>query len=233
MNQLATHAISSTGDERVYFRRVFGWMSVALLVTGVVAGAIGHSQTAMHALLTGNGQWVWIACVLIEFALVSALVGLVQHMDLFQTVATFIGYAALNGVTLSLIFAVFTTKSIFATFLVTAGMFAVLAVIGATTSIDLTKWGSFLLMALIGQLIGLVVNLFWLNSTLYWVTTATGILVFSALTAYDVQKLKRYEQPAGAGDEAVEKSAIVGALALYLDFVNLFLYLLRLFGRKR
>jgi hypothetical protein len=109
----------------------------------------------------------------------------------------------------------------------------VLAVIGATTKIDLTKWGSFLLMALIGQLIGLVVNLFWLNSTLYWVTTATGILLFSALTAYDVQKLKRYEQPAGADHEAVEKSAIVGALALYLDFVNLFLYLLRLFGRRR
>src|ERR1700733_7449852 len=165
--------------------------------------------------------------------LVFTLVGLVQHMDLFQTIATFIGYAALNGVTLSIIFAIFTTKSIFATFFVTAGMFAALAVIGATTKIDLTRWGSFLLMALIGQLIGLVVNLFWLNSTLYWVTTATGILLFSALTAYDIQKLKRYEQPDGAGEEAVEKSAIVGALALYLDFVNLFLYLLRIFGRRR
>jgi uncharacterized protein len=233
MNQLATHSITSTGDERVYFRRVFAWMSVALLVTGAVAGAIGHSQAAMHALLTGNGEWIWIACVVIELLLVSALVGLVQHLDLSQTVAIFIGYAALNGVTISVVFAIFTTKSIFATFLVTAGMFAVLAVIGATTNIDLTKWGSFLFMALIGQLIGLFVNLLWLNSTLYWVTTATGILLFSALTAYDVQKLKQYEQPGDAGDQAVEKSAIVGALALYLDFVNLFLYLLRLFGRRR
>jgi FtsH-binding integral membrane protein len=233
MNQLATHSITSTGDERVYFRRVFAWMSVALGVTGVVAGAIGHSQTAMHALLTSNGQWIWIACVVIELLLVSALVGLVQHMDLFQTVAIFIGYAALNGVTISVVFAIFTTKSIFATFLVTAGMFAVLAAIGATTNIDLTKWGSFLFMALIGQLIGVFVNLIWLNSTLYWVTTATGILLFSALTAYDVQKLKQYEQPGDASDQTVEKSAIVGALALYLDFVNLFLYLLRLFGRKR
>ena len=142
MNQLATQMITSTGDERVYFRRVFAWMSVALLVTGAVAGAIGHSQTAMHALLSGKGEWVLIACFVIELALVSALVGLVQHMDLFQTVATFIGYAALNGVTLSLIFAVFTTKSIFATFLITAGMFAALAMIGATTNIDLTKWGA-------------------------------------------------------------------------------------------
>jgi uncharacterized protein len=171
--------------------------------------------------------------VVIELLLVSALVGLVQHMDLFQTVAIFIGYAALNGVTISVVFAIFTTKSIFATFLVTAGMFAVLAVIGATTNIDLTKWGSFLFMALIGQLIGVFVNLIWLNSTLYWLTTATGILLFSALTAYDVQKLKQYEQPGAASDQTVEKSAIVGALALYLDFVNLFLYLLRLFGRRR
>lgn len=170
----------------------------------------------MHALLTGNGEWIWIACVVIELLLVSALVGLVQHLDLSQTVAIFIGYAALNGVTISVVFAIFTTKSIFATFLVTAGMFAVLAVIGATTNIDLTKWGSFLFMALIGQLIGLFVNLLWLNSTLYWVTTAIGILLFSALTAYDVQKLKQYEQPGDASDQAVEKSAIVGALALYL-----------------
>ena len=233
MNQLATRMITSTGDERVYFRRVFAWMSGALAVTGVVAAAVGHSQTAMHALLSGAGSWIFIALLIIEVALVSALVGLVQHMDLFQTVAVFIGYAALNGVTLSIVFALFTTKSIFATFLVTAGMFGALALIGATTSIDLTKWGSFLFMALIGQVIGLVVNLIWFNSLLYWVTTATGILLFSALTAYDVQKLKNYEQPPGADNEAVEKSAIVGALALYLDFVNLFLYLLRLFGRRR
>jgi FtsH-binding integral membrane protein len=233
MNQLATHSITSTGDERVYFRRVFAWMSVALAVTGGVAAAVGHTQTAMHVLLGGSGTLVLIALLLIELALVSALVGLVQHMDLFQAAATFIGYAALNGVTLSIVFAVFTTKSIFATFLVTAGMFGVLALIGATTNIDLTKWGSFLFMALIGQMIGLVVNLVWFNSTLYWVTTATGILLFSALTAYDIQKLKRYEPEDGADAETVEKSAIVGALALYLDFVNLFLYLLRLFGRRR
>jgi uncharacterized protein len=233
MNQLATQMITSTGDERVYFRRVFAWMSGALAVTGIVAAGVGHSETAMHALLSGAGTWIFVALLVIELALVSALVGLVRHMDLFQTVATFIGYAALNGVTLSIVFALFTTKSIFATFLVTAGMFGALALIGATTSIDLTKWGSFLFMALIGQLIGLVVNLIWFNSLVYWVTTATGILLFSALTAYDVQKLKRYEQPAGADEEAVEKSAIVGALALYLDFVNLFLYLLRLFGRRR
>lgn len=111
-------------------------------------------------------------------------------------------------------------------------MFAALALAGYTTSIDLTGLWSFLLMALVGQLIGLIVNLLWLNERLYWVTTATGVLLFSALTAYDVQKLKRFESE-GQDEAAVTKSAIVGALALYLDFVNLFLYLLRLFGRRR
>ncbi len=233
MRGLAAQTIAPTGEEHRYFARVFAWMAVALGVTGGVAAAVGHSQTAMHILFSGTGWWLWLACVVIELLLVSALVSLVQHMDLFEAAATFLGFAALNGVTVSLIFAEYTTKSIFATFLITAGMFAALALVGATTSIDLTKWSSILLMALVGQLIGLVVNLFWLNSTLYWVTTATGILLFSALTAYDIQKLKRYDLPGEGNGSAVEKSAIVGALALYLDFVNLFLYLLRLFGRRR
>lgn len=232
MRTLATDAIAPGEEERVYFRKVFAWMALALAVTGGVSGAIGHSQRALHALLTGAGGWVFIGCILIEFVLVAGLVGLVEHMDLFEASATFLAYAALNGVTLSVIFAVYTTKSIFSTFLVTAGMFAVLALVGYTTNVDLTKWGSFLFMALVGQLIGLVVNLFWLNETLYWLTTATGVLLFSALTAYDVQRLKRYDVE-GQDEPAVAKGAVVGALALYLDFVNLFLYLLRLFGRRR
>lgn len=135
-------------------------------------------------------------------------------MDVFEAATTFLAYAALNGVTISVIFAAFTTRSIFTTFLVTAAMFGALAVWGATTHRDLTSWGSFLFMALIGQLAGLLVNLFWLNETLYWGTTATGVLIFSAYTAYDVQKLKQYEVGGDPSSPAVEKSAIVGALAL-------------------
>jgi FtsH-binding integral membrane protein len=232
MRGMATETIAPTGDERVYFRKVFAWMAAALAVTGAVAAAIGTSQTALHALFAHNARAVLIACALVELLLVGVLVGLVKHMDLYEAAATFLAYAALNGVTLSIIFAAFTTKSIFSTFLITAAMFGTLAVLGYTTSVDLTKWGSFLLMALVGQLIGLVVNLFWLNDTLYWLTTATGVLLFSAFTAYDVQKLKQFEI-AGTDEQAVEKSAIVGALALYLDFVNLFLYLIRIFGRRR
>jgi FtsH-binding integral membrane protein len=154
-------------------------------------------------------------------------------MSSVEAAVLFLAYAGLNGVTVSFIFEAFTTKSIFSTFLVTGAMFGALAVWGYATGADLTGWGSFLFMALIGQLIGLVVNIFWLNQTLYWVTTATGVLIFSAYTAYDVQKLKQYEVPGDPDAEVVRKAAIVGALALYLDFVNLFLYLLRIFGRSR
>ena len=233
MRPLAAETVAPIGDERVFFHRVFAWMAVGLALTGGIAGAIGSSSTALHLLFESHGQAVIIVALLLELVLVAVLVGLVRHMSLFEAAATFLSYAALNGLTLSLLFAAYTTKSIFSTFLVTAGMFGALAVWGYTTKRDLTGWGNFLFMALIGLLIGLVVNLFWLNETLYWVTTAGGVLLFSALTAYDVQKLKQYEPPPGSDVEVAQKDAIVGALALYLDFVNLFLYLLRIFGRAR
>jgi uncharacterized protein len=230
---LATDTIAPAGEERVFFRRVFAWMAVGLGVTGGVAGVIGSDGHALHVLFAGGGRPVIIFCFLIEFLLVAGLVSLVQRMDLFEAATTFLAYAALNGVTISVIFAVFTTRSIFVSFLVTAAMFGALAAWGYATNADLTSWGSFLFMALVGQLIGVVVNLFWLNDTLYWVTTATGVIIFSAYTAYDVQRLKRYDIGGDPSSPAVEKQAIVGALALYLDFVNLFLYVLRILGRRK
>jgi uncharacterized protein len=232
VQQLATARISPSYDSRAYFRDVFAWMAVALAVTGAVAAAIGHNGTALHTLLEGGGFSIFVVLAVIELLLVGVLVRYVQHMGLVEAAATFLGFAALNGVTLSVIFAVYTTKSIFSTFLVCGAMFGVLALVGATTKVDLTHWGSFLFMALVGQGIGLLVNFFWLDSTLYWVTTASGVVLFSAYTAYDVQKLEQYD-PVDADEATIEKSAIVGALALYLDFVNLYLYLLRLFGRRR
>ena len=233
MRRLATYAIAPDSTDRAYFAQVFGWMAAALAVTGGVAAAVGHDQRALHAIFRTSGfPYVFVGLLLIQLLLVGGLVRLVQHMDVFTAGAIFLGYAALSGLTISVIFAVYTTKSIFATFLVAAGMFAALAVAGYATDLDLTSWGAFLGMALFGQIVGLVVNLFWLNDTLYWVTTVVGIVLFSAYTAYDVQKLKQYETE-GGDPATVEKEAIVGALALYLDFVNLFLYLLRLFGRRR
>ncbi len=230
---LTSDTIAPSGAEGVFFQRVFLWMGVGLAITGVVAAAVGHSATALNALFTGDGVWLVLVAIGIEFLLVAGLVGLVQHMSLFEAGVVFIGYAALNGLTISIIFAVYTSDSIYSTFFVTAAMFAALGAWGYLTKTDLTKWGSLLGMALFGQLIGLLVNLFWLNNTLYWLTTATGILIFSGYTAYDVQRLKQYEVQGDPNSPAVQKAAIVGALALYLDFVNLFLYLLRILGRRK
>jgi FtsH-binding integral membrane protein len=233
MPGFATDRIAPSSTETVFFSRVFGWMGLGLAVTGGVAFAIGRDQRALNALFTGKGTVIVIVAFVVEFALVAGLVGLVQHMSLFEAAAVYLGYAALNGLTISCIFAVYTTKSIFSAFLVTAAMFAFLALWGWTTKRDITSWGDLLLGLLFGQIVGLIVNLFWLNSTLYWLTTATGILIFSAYTAYDVQRLKKYEVPGAPNESAVEKASIVGALALYLDFVNLFLYVLRILGRRR
>lgn len=233
MRLSAAEAVAPVGDERVFFHRVFAWMAVGLGITGGIAGLIGSDSRALHFFFESAGGAVIIVSLILELVLVAVLVGLVRHLSLFEAAAIYLAYAALNGLTLSLLFAVYTTKSIFSTFLITAAMFGALAVWGYTTKRDLTGWGNFLFMALIGQVIGVVVNVLWLNETLYWVTTATGVLIFSAFTAFDVQKLKQYEPPPGSDAEVAQRDAIVGALALYLDFVNLFLYLLRIFGRAR
>ncbi len=234
MRPLATQTIAPAEEERAYFHRVFAWMATGLAVTGLVAYLVGRGSESLHAAFEAHAGPVLLISFVVELALVAALVGLVKHMSLFEATATFLGYAALNGITLSFVFELFTARSIFSTFLVTAAMFGALALWGYTTGADLTSWGSFLFMALVGQIVGLVVNGIWFNEQLYWVTTATGVLIFSAYTAYDVQKLKQYEPPPGEPDaEVVKKDAIVGALALYLDFVNLFLYLLRILGRRK
>ncbi len=228
----AAESIAPDVEQRVYFRQVFAWMAAGLALTGVIAYAIGMNAALVDSLFAGQGRFTLMLCVLIEFALVYALVGLVQHMNLVEAAIIFLVYCAINGVIFSAIFAVFTTASIFSTFLVAAVMFAALAVFGYTTDVDLTSWRAFLLMALIGQIIGLLVNLYWFSQPVYWLTTAAGLFIFSAFTAYDVQKLKQYNLP-DQDVAATRKAAIVGALALYLDFVNLFLYLLRLLGRRR
>jgi hypothetical protein len=141
-------------------------------------------------------------------------------------------YAALNGLTFAFIFAFYTTQSVYTAFFVTAGMFAVMAAIGWTTSIDLSKLGTVLLMALFGFILATIVNIFLASSTLYWITTYAGVVIFCGLTAYDMQKLKRLNTEGMTG-EVRDKSAVIGALALYLDFINLFLFLLRIFGSGR
>ena len=167
-----------------------------------------------------------------ELAVVLVLSLLVNRLSVIAATVLFFAYAALTGVTISMIFLVYTDASITATFGVTAGTFAVMSVIGYVTKVDLTRLGGFLLMGLIGVMLGSIVNLFLQNSALYWIITYAGILVFVGLTAYDTQKLKRMAA-AGLSGEAERKASIIGALRLYLDFINLFLMLLRVMGRRR
>jgi len=210
-----------------FMTAVYGWMAAALALSGVVAWWAGTSETFLAAMMQKPG--LFLVLIIAQFAAVIALSGWVQRMSLPLAVAVFLGYAALTGLTLSTIFMVYTTASIAQTFGVTAGMFGAMAFYGYTTKRDLTGWGSFLFMSLIGLVIASVVNLFLNTHFLTWVTTYAGIIIFAGLAAYDTWRLKLI----GAHAEGQKQLAIHGALSLYLDFINLFLHLLRVMGRRR
>ncbi|MCI6289636.1 MAG: Bax inhibitor-1/YccA family protein [Lentisphaeria bacterium] len=211
---------------------VYWWMAFALLISATSAYLVGTSEE-MLKLFIKNPLMFWVA-ILVEFGLVIAISAGINRMAAATATALFILYAAVNGLTLSFIFAAYSTEAIVTTFAVTAGTFGAMAVIGTVTKKDLTSLGNLFFMALLGLIIASVVNLFCANSTLYWICTYAGILIFVGLTAYDANKIKMMYIQAGTDDrETVRKIAVIGALQLYLDFVNLFLYLLRIFGRRR
>ena len=171
--------------------------------------------------------------IIAELALVFILSARIMKMSFATAGIMFAAYSVLNGITMSFIFIAFTMSSIAGAFFVTAGMFAVMSFIGFTLKKDLSSFGSFFFMALIGLVIATVVNAFWANSVLYWVITYIGVLLFVGLTAYDTQKIKHMLMM--YGDEVndnTQKLALLGSLSLYLDFINLFLYILRFFGRN-
>jgi hypothetical protein len=217
-------------EERAFISRVYLWMTAALMLTAVVASAVANDAAFMLQLATTGLIWVFFVA---EILLVIALGAAINRLSTTAATAIFFAYAALNGVTLSLIFWVYTDASIAVTFLVTAGTFGVMSLIGFVTQRDLTRLGGLLIMGLIGFLIASVVNLFLRSEGIYWLTTFAGIAIFVGLVAYDTQKLKRMAVTVQANGEVAHKASIVGALALYLDFINLFLLLLRLFGRRR
>jgi len=213
-----------------FIRQVFAWMVGGLVVTGGVAALL--TNTLSHEFLTNTGTPVFIGALILELVVVIFLVAAIKRISATVATTAFMLYAALNGLTFAFIFAFYTTESVYSAFFVTAGMFAVMAAIGWTTSIDLSKLGVVLLMLLFGLILATVVNLFLASSTLYWITTYAGVVIFCGLTAYDMQKLKRLNTVGMAG-EVRDKTAVLGALALYLDFINLFLFLLRIFGSGR
>jgi uncharacterized protein len=212
---------------QTFLQRVFLWMFAGLALTGGVAAAVGASDSFLTDMT--EHPWVLMLVFLVQLGLVIAISAAAERLSPPVAAALFFLYAGLNGVVFSFIFELYTAQSIFTAFLITAGMFGAMAAWGYFTGADLSSLGSILFMALIGLILASVVNLFVASSALYWITTYAGVAIFAGLTAYDMQKLKQYAQ-AGGDSSGV---AIRGALALYLDFINLFLFLLRIFGQRR
>ena len=212
--------------------KVYWWMAFALVVSGLCAWIVGDSE-GLAQIFIGN-QLVFFGLILAEIGLVLGISAGINKLSAATASALFILYAALNGITLSVVFLVYTTTSVAQVFGITAATFAVMATVGTVTKKDLTSFGNLLFMALIGLILASLVNMFWANDTLYWICTYAGVLIFIGLTAYDAQKIKKMYLATDPDDtERIGKIAVIGALELYLDFVNLFLYLLRIFGKRR
>ncbi len=217
-------------EEQGFLQRVFMWMFIGLGITGGVAAAIGSSDELLTTITETPG--LVIGVIIAQLALVVIISFGINRLNPAVATGLFLLYSALVGVTFAFIFELYTTQSIFTTFLIAAAMFGALAFWGAVTDTDLSKVGAIAFAALIGLILATVVNIFWANETLYWVTTYAGVIIFAALTAYDMQKLKQIHDQ-GVGGEQESRLAVFGALSLYLDFINLFLYLLRIFGQRR
>ena len=214
----------------ILMRKVYVWMSLALAITGITSFGVANSPGIMAAIF-GNQIFFW-GLIIAELALVFAISGAINRLSLTTATLLFVLYSVINGVVLSSIFLVYTMTSIASVFFITAGTFAVMAFIGYTTKTDLTSLGKILLMALIGIIIATVVNIFLKSTGLEMIVSYLGVLIFVGLTAYDSQKIKQMLLMAPDAGEGAQKLALLGALSLYLDFVNLFIYLLRIFGRR-
>ncbi len=233
MNQQTTQvtAEQASAETQRFMTKVYGWMSFALVVTGFVAMYTASSPALLNMIF--GSTYTLIGVILLEFIMVGALAGWVSRMSASTATLIFILYSALNGLTLSGIFIVYTTESIASTFFISAGTFAAMTIYGYTTKSDLSGWGNLLFMGLIGLIISSVVNIFLNSSMLSWITSCFGVVIFVGLTAYDTQKIKNMNIIGNEGTDEDKKEAIMGALTLYLDFINLFLYLLRLFGKRK
>jgi uncharacterized protein len=213
-------------------RQVYLWMTLGLFTTAGIAAVI--SVSPLFSALTGQ-PWLFFILLIAELALVIGVSWGINRISSSTAILLFMAYAILNGLTLSVLFVVYSLGSITYTFLASAALFGIMSIIGYTTRMDLTKVGSFLLMGIIGLVIAMVVSMFWANSTLGWIITFIGIILFLGLTVYDTQRIKRMTTAAmQQGDVGIEaRLGILGALSLYLDFINLFLFMLRLGGRRR
>jgi FtsH-binding integral membrane protein len=216
-----------------YVRGVYNWMCIGLALTGFVAFYVSTNATLSR--LVFSNSLIFFGLILAQFALVFAIAGMVNRMSATTATALFVIYSTLNGVVLSFIFLAYTRASIFSTFFICAATFLACSIYGWITKRDLTSLGGFLFMGLIGIIIASVINWFIRSSAMSMIVSYIGVFVFVGLTAYDTQKIKNMAlaQPAGLDGAVIRKGAILGALSLYLDFINLFLMLLRIFGQSR
>ena len=230
--QISSEKVVEQSTFAILMRKVYVWMALALVVSGLTAYYVAGSEQMLMAIF-GNQITFWVLAIA-ELGLVIGLTAALKKLSFPLGACMFLLFSILNGVTLSAIFVVYTMSSIATTFFVTAGTFAAMAFIGYTTKKDLTKIGGILLMALIGLIIASVVNIFLKNSMMDIVISAIGVLIFVGLTAYDAQKIKEMMLDCGTEvNDFTQKLAVFGALSLYLDFINLFLYLLRFLGKQR
>lgn len=214
----------------VLMRKVYVWMTLALVITGFTAYGVATSPGILQAIYTN--QILFWGLIIAEFALVFGVSAAINRLSLTTATLMFILYSVINGALLSYIFLAYTASSLATVFFITAGTFAAMAVIGYTTKTDLSSMGKILFMALIGLIIATLVNIFVKSSGLTLILSYVGVLIFVGLTAWDSQKIKQMLLQAPDAGEGAQKLALLGALTLYLDFINLFIYLLRIFGKR-
>lgn len=211
-------------------KKVYVWMTLALVITGMASWLVANSPALLAAIFTN--RILFFGMIIAEFGLVIWLTAGIRKMSLTTATLLFILYSVVNGVTMASIFVVYTMESIATTFFITAGTFGAMSLVGYKTSKDLSGLGRYLIMALIGLIIATIVNIFVGSSMMAMIISYAGVLIFVGLTAYDTQKIKEMFMYADEYDPDVQKYAVLGSLTLYLDFINLFLYLLRIFGRR-
>ncbi len=231
---IQTQAYSQTGQEQslvsAFLMKVYIWMTGGLTLTGIISWHISHSPDLLQSLVLDQNTFMGL--LIIELLVVLVMSFLANRVPTVLAGLMFVAYSALNGVTLSIIYLAYTLQSIAQVFFISAGMFAGMSAIGFFTKKDLTSMGSFLMMGLWGIILASLVNFFFKSPALSYGVSFIGVFIFLGLTAYDTQKLKQIAL-ADPNTGASEKPAIYGALMLYLDFINLFLNLLRLFGKRR
>lgn len=232
MEEDYTHAspVAQSVAQRQFLIWVYRWMMMGLVMTGIVAMMV-YSNKELIAYID-RSSWAFMALIIAELAIVFLLSYNINRLSVGSAILMFMLYSALNGITLSVVIELYTAASVGYALFIAAMMFGIMSLYGYFTKSDLTRFGNLLSMALIGLVIAFVINMFWFNSTVYWVISIVGILIFVGLTAYDTQTLKRIGDSAENLDANYKKVGVIGALTLYLDFINIFFLLLGISGRR-